>query len=165
MKYDKTVLCPFSLNFVTENVLWNALCGPLCGGFELVPGDNFDLGHADYIALLRDVPLAVQHTLVSSTIRVPRYDPCSGPSRNKVFIQDLQEAVHALHCCNQPEVVNSSNYTEFLVSPGGGVKEEATSRIVKQEQLSRTCDTCGTAISPGFFQEVYNATVRNPLHG
>ena len=158
---------PFLFNFAIEDVLQNALSGLPNGGVELLPGNRvFDLEYADDIALLSDNTQAAQQALNRLAIEVSRYGMCFAPSKCKVLLQDWQEPVPALTLCGvQLELVENFKYLGSLITAGGGVGEEITSRIARARtafanlrHLWRRRD-----IRLSLKGRVYNAAVRSVL--
>jgi hypothetical protein len=160
-------ISPFLFNFAIDDILGAALSRVENGGVDLLPGRRVqDLDYADDIVVCGEDTKAVQATLDSLVTEVNRYGMQFSSVKCKVLLQDWTAATPSLTLMNEPlEFVNQFTYLGSIISAGGDITSEVSSRISKARMafaglrhLWRRRD-----LSLRLKGRVYNASVRAVL--
>ncbi|MES9976933.1 MAG: reverse transcriptase domain-containing protein [Candidatus Thiodiazotropha sp.] len=160
-------ISPFLFNFAIDDILQSVFASLPDNGVELYPGNKVtDLVYADDIALMGFDPTTVQLALDRLAVEARRYGLCFAPNKCKILLQDWQGIPPVFSLSGEPvEVVDKFVYLGSVISAGGSVEIEVTTRIAKARlaftnlnHLWRRRD-----ISLSLKGRVYSATVRAVL--
>ena len=126
-------LSPFLFNFVVDTLLENALSSCEDSGIELLPGGKLsDLEYADDIVLLSEDPGKLQALLNCLSNSVGMFGMRFAPSKCKMLLQDWVDSTPNLTLSGEEiEAVDKFCYLGSIISPGGRISDEISSRIQK----------------------------------